>query len=686
MSKRWIGTADEPRLLVKWRYAFIDSNSVVEPSPEAVYLDVGGKYAHGVIDHHHGLERACSATRLLTERPELVFEHLVAPWRAALRMRHATETVEVAATIVLHRVPDFDAIAAAFLARKLVETGGFPDCADELARYADRVDQGLEQVVAEEREVSLYAMILAITNVSPQLLGVDASSRDERCVELGCRAIELWASSAPESDRARVQTPLQLDRYGAEHLKAIAREIQEDDARFREAVAQNRVVALGTVQVPSQDRRTAPYTVHAAGIPAALQCWMHRFNLRRGFAGRQPSPLTVIAATPGRDARHAGNRRFIIALDKAIVGASLRGLGTALEIAEQRKRCEQNPRGIDGRAGSSRFADIPGIADPWYDGRGHEYGIVDSPIAGTVLEFDEVVGIVRQDFWEPEVESVSMRAYRLSIEGDLGMHSLSVDDKARSRLGKWREKANSHREDHPSQRTDWMFVRCDVHRGWGMQPIESFAELVCGHHSMRIDIAGYEFLVGPRGMIMLGPECRAVEDALAGQLCRIARLAQSLAQVDRHISESRASKSLKSLEVRRLMRDHAEQVATFFAGRARDLSADVLPVVSEIERQLDLDGRITGVGRLLGQLNDDAERGQSAQLNRLVFLVGLFSVLQTAVAIWPEFKDQAISDAVAFVVLIVISLLSFYPPSARLLARIPVLGDLLFADMSIRRS
>jgi len=72
---------------------------------------------------------------------------------------------------------------------------------------------------------------------------------------------------------------------------------------------------------------------------------------------------------------------------------SLRGLGALLEEMESRRRQAQ---GVDDRVedpltGQQR-PPRPGYgnADPWYDGRGHDYTIIDSPRSGTWLSADEI--------------------------------------------------------------------------------------------------------------------------------------------------------------------------------------------------------------------------------------------------------------------------------------------------------
>jgi hypothetical protein len=82
------------------------------------------------------------------------------------------------------------------------------------------------------------------------------------------------------------------------------------------------------------------------------------------------------------------DQRFIIRLDPAFLH-QLRGLGELLEQRETEKRQAWGQE----RQGPPR----PGYGppDPWYDGRGHNYTIVDSPGEGTMLTWGEVKEIFR---------------------------------------------------------------------------------------------------------------------------------------------------------------------------------------------------------------------------------------------------------------------------------------------------
>jgi hypothetical protein len=116
--------------------------------------------------------------------------------------------------------------------------------------------------------------------------------------------------------------------------------------------------------------------------------WRHDVFLTR-VSGR---------ATDRADARHDGT-----------LEPSLRGLGLELEQREQ--DAYRQPSSLRGdvdaadprRGSSSRYEDIPGIEDPWYDGRDHDYLIAGSPHIGSKLPPEDVEAVLREKFWLPRI-------------------------------------------------------------------------------------------------------------------------------------------------------------------------------------------------------------------------------------------------------------------------------------------
>lgn len=105
-------------------YRFVAYGEDIRPEPGVLVLDVGMKTVPGVIDHHHpGAEPECAAS-LVVKHPDLVLGHDLNPLRE----------------VVTHRLPDFDALSAIFLALRLLETRRINPAMERLAAYAKIVD------------------------------------------------------------------------------------------------------------------------------------------------------------------------------------------------------------------------------------------------------------------------------------------------------------------------------------------------------------------------------------------------------------------------------------------------------------------------------------------------------------------------------------------------------------------
>jgi hypothetical protein len=695
MAKRWIGLSDDTGIVHHWRFVCVPPGTLASSSLDTVYLDVGGGFGPGVIDHHQGGTEACSATRLLLRRPDFVFEHLVKGWREAARLRRPKDDpLEVVATVVLHEQPDFDSLAAAHLAMELVNTGGFPDYAPALAAYADRIDQGLERLERDESgEATLYALMLALMNSkSRPKIAEGISDSSDGMIYCARRLFVLWARSAPAGQLPTASTRVRLDFGTAQHqyppmLKNLPEELEADFKRFRELRSAGRIREIGEVRLPAAGASGATCVVRGSAIPEVEELWTHRFLLRQGDETFKATPLTVIARRLGvvGPASTTDRRKFTVSVDANMREARLVGLGAALEVLESRKRQALGEAHVAERRGVARFPEFPGIEDPWYDGRGHNHTIVESPKCGTVLEYGDIEAVLSESFWEPEVKSGSVAWFD---EGK-GCTEL-VGAPVVGRLDAWRRCVAEARSAGAPGGSSLMLVRCEIHPGWGAAPIAAFAESVCGTSPSRYVVEGCACFVGAQGVLVNAPAGRASEKVLRMQMERIATLVQELARIDARLAASDSRRRVDGSASRGLLRTHAESVARFHAGRANDLTAEVLVVVQELERRLGLADRIDGVGRLLEQLHEDSERMLAARLNRIVFFIGLFSVLQTAATIWPDGLTGwqplgglgvrlGLMEAL-FYAFSLVTVLAFVPAFARWLQKLPVLGSTLFDD------
>jgi hypothetical protein len=159
---------------IRWRYAFVGPGSTASTTTDAVYLDVGGRLAAGVLDQHGEDGLGGSSAELVYGHPELVYGHLVRPWIERVKDGLDLAGVVWEPVIVAHTNPDFDAVVAAHLVQCLVEDGELPPYAAALVEYTTGVDQGRYTVDPEQRETATHAIhmaYLAIQNIEVDSAG-----------------------------------------------------------------------------------------------------------------------------------------------------------------------------------------------------------------------------------------------------------------------------------------------------------------------------------------------------------------------------------------------------------------------------------------------------------------------------------------------------------------------------------
>ena len=127
---------------------FVPMGTQLAPRKKILALDVGGRLQEGVINHRRAGSQGACASNLVYEHPEYVLGHL-------------SSTPMGQARFIVHTSPDFDAICAFFLARRLLLYGSIPERWKELVAYARAVDTAQLKVDAETIPVplchSLYA-------------------------------------------------------------------------------------------------------------------------------------------------------------------------------------------------------------------------------------------------------------------------------------------------------------------------------------------------------------------------------------------------------------------------------------------------------------------------------------------------------------------------------------------------
>jgi hypothetical protein len=321
------------------RYEFLGYGQGIgaeEKQINRLYLDIGSDFRVGVIDHHTLAAHAGSTTSLLLGHPELV--------QQAVDIDRLDQSP---LTIVLHEYPDLDCMASAYLAIELLATGSFPEGAEALVAFVDRVDAGYPGM-SLDAPFSLYAACMILAHRLSLRTWSCRTDQWRQQVGDALRVVDFVVREA-----ARTESSLfEIDAFACPGLfgPQDRRIVENDITRYREKLASVQVHARrltlrlpgvygGTrqietllvrdVQNPDDPDRVvffkdwartdAEASSDGNGFPAL--CVSH-------FHSTATPPRTILSVTPDS-------------------GVSLKGLGEELEQAEVAER--KRRRGVDNR-------------------------------------------------------------------------------------------------------------------------------------------------------------------------------------------------------------------------------------------------------------------------------------------------------------------------------------------------
>jgi len=654
-SFRLTGAATDLGLNVTWRYSFLPAGRVVDPMADAVFIDVGGRLEPGVIDHHHANAAKRSSARLVADHPGFVHEHLVAPWIAANRLQAVNGRLWTP-TIVMHRRPDFDAIVTTVLVQSLVSDGMFPAGYEPLVAYADHVDAGLERPGIPEQRFELYPLILMLQNVKSEAPGspntrlhdladlaglasaqeASAFLDDELALRLGILLVDAWLKMP-----AGGGDPARKDLRANPLAAALGESLEQDAERF--AKAKDRYDFLGSITLPSASHQLVSLP---AGRLLACRCEKlacvcntqpiacDKIYLRLGHSAAHipATPLTIIEKP--RRARPRSNiprHHWVISIDPAPdaeaeasgSAATLEGLGASLEWAEQARRKRLNAESVS-RHGLSRFPEFPGILDPWYDGRGHQYTIVDAPQDGSVLTATEVTDIVNSEFWDPLCESATAWQWQDGAWQPFQAAPLSGRDR---RLKQFLQ--------HTSATADsrYTIAMVKVHGGWSADQIaDAMRDFISGTPKPVSLVSGTAY-IGPRNaLVLLATD--AVSTPPARSIGTLLSLHQELDDIEQQ-ARSQGNEALpsSSANCRDLRKRFINATSEYHAppNRAGESPND-RAIRLAMEEVLRIDRRRGSTGDLLQLLDDEEQEVSEWRLNRLGLILAIMGVMQTVIA------------------------------------------------------
>lgn len=343
--------------------SFVSYGSFLNPEPGKLALDVGNRLCPGVIDHHQpGAGDKC-AVSLMLRHPGYVLDHL-------------KDVPLEKVTLLLHVSPDLDAVTSAFFAHHLLSEGRFPKFAERIAAYVRDVDRGIcfrhPGVV-----VTAYSLFAGRCEMIRQQGAEEKWSLEKTYRAMTECGFALWEYLISVMDE-RTDLHYLSDLKLPPPFQEARRLIEQDYALYLEDLEKSRQTKF---RIPEKegDRRCEVDTLISHDPQSLLFRSWGRGDNRHSPGGKGFVMLVI----------NYGNERYVISTDPQSP-FYLKGLGDRLETAEvgKRKRLGQERRG----------APRPGYAspDPWYDGRNplHNYTIVDTPRNGTVLTWEEVLGVV----------------------------------------------------------------------------------------------------------------------------------------------------------------------------------------------------------------------------------------------------------------------------------------------------
>jgi serine/threonine protein kinase len=368
------------------RFAFAASGSSTPKAgigSDRLFLGVGNDLRVGVLDHHHLHSYGGSTAGLVVSNPRFVTEAVT-----------SNRDPDTPFTIVLAESPDFDSVAAAYLAVSLLTEGELPPGAEPLARYAEKIDQG-SIGHSLSNPFSPYGCYMQLLNRETRSGRPTDHELWLVCVQQG---LVIIAGSLDRVLQDGVALP-SVDAFaGAGMFGDIDREeVLADIERYKRKLAdpatKTRVVRLrlpgqfgGQVDIDALLARD----VQNADDPnrcVFFKDWAR--SDRDGSPGREGFvALSIFVSESKHEVRHCV---LSVTPDS---GASLRGLADLLDGAESQHRRRvygEDDRAVDPVTGLPKPARAGYVnADPWYDGRAHGFTIVDSPWSGTLLSADEI--------------------------------------------------------------------------------------------------------------------------------------------------------------------------------------------------------------------------------------------------------------------------------------------------------
>lgn len=386
------------------------------PDDLTIFVDYGDGNSDTAFDHHASSEKACSTSLICSEK-------------GLARLKSLFKDIsQESLRIVTHSNPDLDSIAAATVVTRFAKNNPQP-LSRHLVEYIRAKDQG--EIVHEDIKQSIALLFQAMKNNrnNDMDIMIDGISLVEA---IDC-AIESGNLHLGWSDLINVSAL--RDSFCTE-LSAFDNAIENCQKIL--AKAPRTLLTLPCVKNGLQDFKWA----EAIFLDFSKQSeeplgWkdLIRSEKRLTMSGNPLPCMGVYSSKRNRD-----NYIFSVTPES---GFSLKGFGAYIDAFEEQssnelqtkgnfsqriqeianKRCDKGAPDLIRSIASPRSG--YSNSDPWYDGRGHNYTIIDTPESGTVLEPSDILVAFLQrysPFWKEHIRKEQAKCIRL----DLGNASHSI--------------------------------------------------------------------------------------------------------------------------------------------------------------------------------------------------------------------------------------------------------------------
>lgn len=356
---------------------------------DRVYLDVGNRLGVGCLDHHQA-EGEVSSTRLVLQYPDYL-KQAIKPWRRP----------DDPFTLVLHHHPDLDAVMCGYLASCYLTEGEFPAGADRLADYLDQIDRGAVGM-SQDRPFTLYAAYLQVVHRLALCEWESPAEIWEASVEEGFRVAEYVLKQLQhQADKVIDVDAFKTPRLFRKHdRQEVTSDIERYQIKLHDPSTQARQVELRLPLQTGEGTKQVPFLIvsNVQRDDDPQRCIFFK-DWARTDRQRRPETGGYVGLMVYQDETPTTPRRVILSV-RPEDEVTLVGLAELLDQAEAQRRRDhygQDDRAIDPKTQEPR---IPrngyANADPWYDGRGHSFTIIDTPRSGTWLSRTEVETILLQ--------------------------------------------------------------------------------------------------------------------------------------------------------------------------------------------------------------------------------------------------------------------------------------------------